>query len=120
MAGSGDLRYVRSGVGRRAAGWALDLGLAVLTLGVGWLIALGFCIRRGQTPGKVLLGMWVVHDDGTTPSLRTLLVREIILKYVVGALTLELSTLVAGGQAAWAHRTWWDLVTRTMVVQRAE
>ncbi len=44
--------------GRRIGGWFLDLLLAVVTLGIGYLIwALFFTWRWGQTPAKQVLGM---------------------------------------------------------------
>lgn len=42
--------------------------LAVLTLGIGYLIWTVIVMSRGQTPGKQLLGMRVIRLDGTTAS----------------------------------------------------
>ena len=51
--------------GRRFAGSILDGILLSLLLGVGWLIWLAFSARSGMTPGKQLLGMYVIRTDGS-------------------------------------------------------
>jgi uncharacterized RDD family membrane protein YckC len=44
--------------GRRIGTFLLDIVLAVVTLGIGYLIwAWGFTFRVGQTPGKQLMGL---------------------------------------------------------------
>ena len=51
----------------RIAVYFLEPVLAVLTLGIGYLIWLVIVMSRGQTPGKQLLGLYVIRGrDGST------------------------------------------------------
>ena len=51
----------------RFAAWFLEYPLAVLTLGIGYLIWLVIAMSRGQTPGKQVMGLYVIRrDDGST------------------------------------------------------
>ena len=50
---------------RRLGAYFLEVGLVLITLVVGYLIWLLIVMARGQTPGKQLLGLVVVHPDGT-------------------------------------------------------
>ena len=52
----------------RIAAYLLESVLAVLTLGIGYLIWLVIVMARGQTPGKQLMGIHVVRLDGSTAS----------------------------------------------------
>jgi uncharacterized RDD family membrane protein YckC len=72
-----------SSVGRRFTAHLLDTLLAVVTLGVGWLVWSLLAWRRGQSPAKQLLGMYVVHD-GRRASWGRMAVREILCKGVAG------------------------------------
>ena len=42
--------------------YLLDVGLSIVTLGIGWLVWSLLAWRRGQSPAKQLMGMYVVHD----------------------------------------------------------
>ena len=63
--------------GRRLGGWALDLAIAALLLGFGWLLWLVVVASRGQTPGKQLLGMYVTRADGSRAGAWYMLLHEI-------------------------------------------
>lgn len=62
------------------AGGAL-LGFALLIGYVVWAFAL---FARGTTPGKRILGMWVIKEDGRRAGFFTMLVREWIGKAISG------------------------------------
>lgn len=71
--------------GRRLGGHLLDILLAIVTLGVGWLVWSLLAWRRGQSPAKQLLGMYVVHD-GRPASWKRMAAREILCKGVAGVI----------------------------------
>ena len=56
-----------------------------MTLGVGWLVWSLLAWRRGQSPAKQLLGMYVVHD-GRPASWKRMAAREILCKGIVGVI----------------------------------
>lgn len=62
--------------GRRLAGFVLDLFLIVITLVIGWVIWYLFVAGDGQSPAKRLLGIRVIHDDGTTAGLGWMIIRD--------------------------------------------
>ena len=51
--------------GRRLGAYSIDLVVSVFTLWIGWYIWFAFTAPNGQTPGKQLLGLYVIKDDGT-------------------------------------------------------
>lgn len=56
--------YPKASIKHRLGGYFLDLGLALLTLGIGWVIWSLFAWRNGQTPAKQILKMRVVAEEG--------------------------------------------------------
>jgi uncharacterized RDD family membrane protein YckC len=68
---------------RRLLAYLLDAVLAALTLGIGWLVWSIFSWKRGQSPAKQLLGMYVVHD-GRIATWKRMAAREILCKGVAG------------------------------------
>ena len=52
----------------RIVAYFLESVLAVLTLGIGYLIWLVIVMSQGQTPGKQLMGLRVVRVDGSAAS----------------------------------------------------
>ena len=86
--------------GRRLGGYVLDLVLFVVTLGIGWLIWLLVVGRRGQSPGKQLLNLRVVREDGSAAGLGWMLLREIVLKIILFPVLSSLETLVVQTWAA--------------------
>lgn len=52
----------------RVVAYLLESVLAVLTLGIGYLIWLVIVMAQGQTPAKQMLGLRVVRLDGSTAS----------------------------------------------------
>lgn len=58
--------YPKASIKHRLGGYFLDLALAILTLGVGWIIWSLFAWRNGQTPAKQILKMRVVAEENRT------------------------------------------------------
>ena len=62
-----------------AAFSGLGTGLILLAVfGLEWLYPVVFEVRRGATPGKRLMGLMVVHDDGTPVRLPASLIRNLL------------------------------------------
>jgi len=57
------------------------LGFALLVAYIVWAFVL---FAKGTTPGKRLLGMWVVKEDGSHAGFLTMLIRELIGKAISG------------------------------------
>ena len=113
--------------GRRLGGWALDVVVVTVTFGIGWLIWLLLVAQRGQTPGKQMLGMYIMREDGSRAGGWYTLLREFVVK---GLFWLVISALGAGtngaGTLLWLPAalwcTWdrerqclWDKVANTYV-----
>jgi uncharacterized RDD family membrane protein YckC len=66
--------------------------LAVLTLGIGYLIWSFFTYRTGQTPGKKLMGIRVISlNDGAALPFWTTFLREWIVKGFIGGITFGIA-----------------------------
>ena len=121
--------------GRRLAGFVLDAGLFLLTLGIGWIIWYLIAARGGQSPAKRLLGMRVIREDGAVATLGWMLIRDLAVRVIAfgavdrllvaalgegtgGALT-SLLFVVAALWCVWdANRQClWDKMVRTRVVE---
>ncbi len=118
--------------GRRFAGFILDVLLSIFTLIIGWLIWFLIIAGRGQTPGKQILKLRVVREDGQLASYGWMLLREIAIKSIAfGLLTYNLDASVSGlgwiavflfaACALWCvwdanRQCLWDKALRTLVV----
>lgn len=104
--------------GRRFGAYLLEGLLAVVTLGIGWLIWSMFTWGNGQTPAKKLLGMRVVRlDSGQTASWGQMAMREVVGKGLLGSLSFGITTLVSVFMILGAsHQGVWDKVAGTVVV----
>ncbi len=60
----------------RLGAFALDYLIIWLTVGVGWLICLALVAPRGQSPGKSLLGLYIVRTTGEPAAVRHVWLRE--------------------------------------------
>ena len=58
--------YPKASAQHRLGGYLLDIGLALLTLGIGWLIWSLVAWRNGQTPAKQILKLRVVAEENRT------------------------------------------------------
>ncbi len=66
----------------------IDFVLFFALLIVGWFIWFGFfTAKRGQTPGKRILGLRVMELDGTIPTASTMWLREVVIKGILWSLT---------------------------------
>ncbi|MCY4615986.1 MAG: RDD family protein [Chloroflexi bacterium] len=95
--------------GRRLAGYIVDSIIVVLTFGVGWLVWLLLVAPRGQSPGKQLLGMYIMRADGTRAGGGYTWVRELIIKTLLfGAIFAILGAFTGGlGQLLWVIPAVW-------------
>lgn len=115
-----DTVYVPGEFWKRCVATFLDAVLISFTLILGWLLLTAVLRGRGQTPGKFLMRLVVVLHESVEPASTTIVVlREFGMKYLVGVLTMEISTLVGLGTYFTSSGPWWDVVWRTTVVRQA-
>ena len=113
--------------GRRLGGWVLDLIVVIATFGVGWLIWFLIVAQRGQTPGKQMLGMYIMREDGSRAGGWFTVLREIVVKTLFSLVISVISGFTGGlGSLLWLPAalwcTWdherqclWDKVANTYV-----
>ena len=114
--------------GRRFAGYFLDSMLIAFGFGVGWLIWFAFSAREGRTPGKQLLGMYVIRNDASRAGGSYTWYREVVIKSVLfGGVFAVLGLFTDGyGQILWVvpaawllfspdNRCGWDFVSFSYV-----
>ena len=80
-------RLVTATPRQRLLGMLLDSLASNLTLGIGWLIWLIVVAERGQSPGKQLLGTYVIRTDGQLAGRGRTILRQLA---VAGAPALSL------------------------------
>ena len=112
-----------AGVGQRLLALILDYVLVPLTLFIGyivwWLIVLG----GGQTPGKQLVGIRAMQQDGAAAGWGRTFLRESVGKGIVfgflGAATLGVASVLDYLWALWDEdkQTLHDKLAGTLVVQ---
>ena len=94
--------------GRRLGGWALDILVATVTLGVGWLAWFLIVAQRGQTPGKQMLGMYIMREDGSRAGGWYTILREIVIKGLFNVGISVLSGATNGvGSLLWIPAALW-------------
>jgi uncharacterized RDD family membrane protein YckC len=70
----------------------LEVVLAIVTLGIGYIVWSFFTYRTGQTPGKKLMGIRVVSlNDGNALTFWMTLLREWIVKGFIGSITFGIA-----------------------------
>lgn len=97
------------------------VGLIVgLTYGPAFMTRAGE--RNGQTPGKQIVGLRTLKLDGSAMDLKTAIVRESLLKYLLGGITAYIFLLVS-----WAislgredHRALHDRIANTFVARSGD
>lgn len=113
-----------AGLGRRFAGFGLELVLCVATLGVGWLGWSAYEWRFGRTPAKRLLGMTVVRPSTGEPvGWKAMALREVVygigIVGLFGAVTLGLGWAIgAAFVLSPSQQAMWDRLAFTTVVHR--
>lgn len=109
---------------RRLSGHLLDGLIGLLTLGVGWFIWLAIVAPRGQSPGKALVGTYIVRSDATIAGAGLVWLRELLVKglllWFIGLVTAGLGylLLVVGGLwCLWDQdkQCLWDKITSTYI-----
>jgi uncharacterized RDD family membrane protein YckC len=111
--------------GRRFGCYLLEIGLSIITLGIGYVIWLVFFTwKDGQTPGKKLLGLKYVNTqtgqvaDWGKSAFRDFVVRGILF-YFITLFTLTIGWFVAVFMIfnqEKHHQTGWDRIAGTVVV----
>ena len=107
-----------SSAGRRFGAYLLETLLAIVTLGIGWLIWSFVIWSRGQTPSKQLLGMRCVRTDtGKAAGWGAMALRELVGKGIIGSITFGITTLVSCFMILGGSRQGiWDKIANTVVV----
>lgn len=94
-------------VARRLAAVVLDSILVPLTLFIGYLIWWLIVLERGQTPGKQLLGIRAMKDNGEPSRWGRTFLREFVVKGIIFGL---LAAITASVVVWWLDNLWalWD------------
>jgi uncharacterized RDD family membrane protein YckC len=98
-AGSGQNAPLPAGVvisskGRRLGAALLEVPLAIITLGIGYLIWSLIVYKNAQTPGKQVLGMRIVDSrTGQATSWGMTFLREFIVEGIIGSITFGIAYL---------------------------
>ena len=119
----------------RLGAYALDMALAFVTCGIGWLIWSLVVWGQGQTPGKKILKIRVyAADTQRQATWGHMAVREFLLLLAIGIASgvINLVTIVLGtiGIIAWyvleivwyftkGQRTLRDVLVKTLVINEA-
>ena len=120
---SGPRGIKAAGLGRRVAAYVLDIILFFLTLIIGYIVWWLFALRRGQTPGKQLLGIRVIRTDGRPSDWGWTFLREFLIKFAlfsiaIDAVTFSLGSIFDGLWAFWDRdrQALHDKIVKTIVV----
>ena len=128
-------QLVIAGPGRRLAGyliegaiWFFGILLGIITIGIllipffiGYLVWFIFAAINGQTPGKQLLGMYIMKADGTRAGGGYVWVRELLIKGLVTSLitmaTFGIFWIVAALWCLWDRdrQCLWDKMASTYI-----
>ena len=128
--------------------WVLDIGIAAAIGGVGALIlsvfdaptaaygVVGLIVgllygplfttrdgeRNGQTPGKQIVGLRIVKTDGSAMDMKTAIIRESLLKYLVGGITFYIFLIVSWAMSLGRedHRALHDRIANTLVARSSD
>ena len=107
--------------GRRLGGYLLEYVLAIVTLGIGWIVWFIVVAPRGQTLAKQMLGMYIMREDGSRAGGGYTWLREFVVKGllfgVIAALTVYIAWVVSAAWCLWdsERQCLWDKVTTTYV-----
>jgi uncharacterized RDD family membrane protein YckC len=107
--------------GRRFVAMLVEAALAIVTLGIGWLIwaVVLWSQNTGQTPAKKVMKMRCVRTDtGETADFGTMAMRELVGKTLLGNVTCGIVTIVSGVMILGETRQGvWDKLANTIVVE---
>ena len=104
--------------------WILEFILFILTLVVGYIIWWLLVLDRAQTPGKQIVGIWVIGDDGSRVGFGRMFLREFVIEAILfgiaSAMTLGIVGLLDMLWPLWDkdNQALHDKVASTVVVQR--
>ena len=107
----------------RLGAYLLDIGLAIVTLFIGWLIWSFFTWQTGQTPAKRILKQVVVSSKNGLPFTWTqMLLREAVVKAAAGGIASSASngiTWVIDSLLVFRddRRTVHDMIVNSKVIQ---
>jgi uncharacterized RDD family membrane protein YckC len=107
----------------RLGAYLLDIGLAIVTLFIGWLIWSFFTWQTGQTPAKRILKQVVVSSKNGLPFTWTqMLLREAVVKAAAGGIASSASngiTWVIDSLFVFRddRRTVHDMIVNSKVIQ---
>ena len=107
----------------RLGAYLLDIGLAIVTLFIGWLIWSFFTWQTGQTPAKRILKQVVVSSKNGAPFTWTqMLLREAVVKAAAGGIASSASngiTWVIDSLFVFRddRRTVHDMIVNSKVIQ---
>lgn len=112
-----------SSVGKRLGQYLLDILLALVTLGIGYIIWSLIIWSKGQTPGMQCLGMRCVRQDtGQTATWGTMFLRQFvgqgIIWGLIGIVTCGIVQFVLMFMLCWdsKRQQLWDKIASTLVV----
>lgn len=108
-----------SSTGRRVTAYLLDVVLAIVTLGIGWIIWSIIVWGKGTSPGKSLMKMKCVNvETGQLCGYNEMVMREIVGKWLLATITFSITTIVGIVQLFTAddRRVLWDKIGKTVVV----
>jgi uncharacterized RDD family membrane protein YckC len=121
VVGAAGSTVATSGTGVAGGGAAFGLVLFVLAV-VGWWAFSVWTWSRGQSPGKYVLHLYVMRDDGSRAGGwytfgREFLVKQLLFGVLISVVTVGLGWLVAAVWLLWDRntQTLWDKVARTYV-----
>ena len=78
----------------RLGAFTLDYLIIWLTVGIGWLVWLAIVAPRGQSPGKALLGLYILRTDSKQAATRHVWLREFGWDAAIGIISVALLALL--------------------------
>lgn len=121
--GSPTVGWHPAGPRHRLAAWCVDIGLFILTFGVGWSVLTWHSWARGSTPGKTLLGITAFGNDTGRPATRSrMALRAVVyqgIAVLIGIATLGVGWLYCVASALGSeHRTLYDEWSQVVLLRR--
>lgn len=117
--------YELASYGQRAVAYLLDVLLFFLTLVIGYIIWWAIVLGRAQTPGKQLVGIMVIKDNGEPCGWGYMFLREFVIKGVVGSVLSGFAGIYFVVDSIWPlfddnRQTLHDKMVSTLVVNDLE